>query len=334
MVKVVDTFLFFQELDLLELRLKYLDDVVDNFIIVEAAQTFSGILKPFIFEKNSSRYKNFLHKITYIKIEDTHFDYDSIISYLSSQEDNVSVMIKSLLSCHKHYDKKHLAWVLDSYHRECIHYGLNAVADDGDLILLSDLDELPSRDVVSTLHKSRPQMFLDLRQKEFYYFLNFFKNDNWKGTIAGPRRNFHGKSLNELRVDSKSRRTMFQRPPINEGGYHFTSVGDLEAIKSKIKSWAHQEYNNNFTMSQLAKNIKSGQDIFNRESGTKLTRVDVETSPLYDEKIRKLILLYPSLISDLPIESVPYSINRDFIRVIKKYFHRIIYEFKKAFILK
>ena len=50
-VKIYDCFLFFQEIELLKLRLDYLYDHVDFFIIVESAQTFSGREKEFEFQK-------------------------------------------------------------------------------------------------------------------------------------------------------------------------------------------------------------------------------------------------------------------------------------------
>ena len=52
MKKVFDVFLFFNELDILELRLKMLDDVVDFFVITECDFTFSGKPKSLIFAKN------------------------------------------------------------------------------------------------------------------------------------------------------------------------------------------------------------------------------------------------------------------------------------------
>ena len=60
---LVDSFLFFQELDLLEIRLEYLYPIVDKFIIVEARQSFTGQIKGFIFEKNIKRYKKYSDKI-------------------------------------------------------------------------------------------------------------------------------------------------------------------------------------------------------------------------------------------------------------------------------
>lgn len=332
MPKVIDTFLFFQELDLVELRFDYLADVVDFFVVVEAAQTFSGNIKPFVFEKYINRYSKYSDKIKYIKIEDTHMSYKSIITHLESRKDNISSKISKLLENHSHYDKKHLPWVLDSYHRECIHYGIENFADSDDLVLLSDLDEFPTVDAISELKKIPPKNFVDFQQKEFRYFTNFYKSDDWLGTIAGKKELIKNVSLNELRVDSKNKRKIFGEPPIFNGGYHFTSVGDIETIRKKIESWTHQEYNNPFTMAELENNVLSGQDIFNRMSGTVTTEVDLSTSALYDDKIRSLLLNYPHLLSKSPINHVNYSIFSHVKRRIRVTVSRINFELRKFFI--
>ncbi len=329
MTKVIDTFLFFQELDLAEIRMEYLDDLVDHFVIVEAAQTFSGKPKPFNFEANRARFAKFDGKIIYIKIEDRHENYTSVIRHLASQADATSERIRSLLEAHMHYDKSHLAWVLDSYHRECIHFGLDQIAKPDDIVLLSDLDEIPMRARVAELISAPPQHLVDLQQNEFRYFLNFHKDNDWLGTIAGRPHDFANKSLNELRADSKSERKWFKDTPLLNGGYHFTSVGDIETIRKKIESWAHQEYNTDFTMSELEKNIRSGQDIFNRETGTTLSQVDIATSNLFDADMRRILLCYPSMISSQPIDKVPYSLRRDIVRRIRKLVSRLGYELRK-----
>ena len=68
-MKVIDSFLFFQELDLLEIRLRYLDPFVDIFVIFEANQTFSGASKNFNYEVNQNRFKKYKNKILYYKFD-------------------------------------------------------------------------------------------------------------------------------------------------------------------------------------------------------------------------------------------------------------------------
>ena len=144
MPKLYDSFLFFQELDLLELRLNYLNEKVDYFIIVEAGQTFSGDRKPFNYEINIKRFEKFNHKIIYHKIEDFHNSYNSVKQFLKSHDDINYRNILSLLESENHYPKDHLPWVLDSYHRNCIQIPYQKYLSKEDFVILSDLDEIPS----------------------------------------------------------------------------------------------------------------------------------------------------------------------------------------------
>ena len=82
--KIYDGFLFFNELDLLDLRLNTLNDVVDYFVLVESSITHQGESKPFIFEENKQKYQKFLEKIIHIKVTNTPEDF----SNLPNQSDN------------------------------------------------------------------------------------------------------------------------------------------------------------------------------------------------------------------------------------------------------
>ena len=86
---LIDSFLFFQELKLLKIRLDYLYDVVDKFIIVEAVESFSGKEKGFIFEENKKLFNKYMDKIVYFKIEDRHKNYKSLINHLDQQKETV-----------------------------------------------------------------------------------------------------------------------------------------------------------------------------------------------------------------------------------------------------
>ena len=57
---IVDCFPFFNELDLLEIRLNILKDVVDKFVLVEASKTQTKLDKPFYFEDHKDRFADFL----------------------------------------------------------------------------------------------------------------------------------------------------------------------------------------------------------------------------------------------------------------------------------
>lgn len=315
MPKIIDAFLFFQELDLLEIRLTYLDQYVDQFIIVEACQTFSGKPKDFVFEKNSQRFARFLPKIKYQKIEDFHLDYESVRDYLENAGSASHEKVLKILEQHEHYSKKDLHWVLDSYHRESIHLALDEVAKPDDITMISDLDEIPHVDIftpsILDTVLERPRV---CKQKEFRYFLNYYNDSEWLGTIIGKQADISPYSLNLLRIDSKQCRDIVQAAPIDNAGYHFTSCGGLELVREKIKSWGHQEFNNDGVLNNIEKNIASGQDIFQRETGTTLKQVELSDTRFFDSEMSCCIAQYNHLVSADEILTVKRTFIRDFLR--------------------
>ena len=298
MAKIIDSFMFFQELDLLEIRLSYLDPYVDEFVIIEACQTFTGKAKKFNFEKNKDRFKKFLPKIKYFKIEDFHNDYESVIKYLSAFEDESHKRVLSFLENCSHFSKSQIHWVLESYHRECLHLILDKVASDDDIVLISDLDEIPSKEAFDQKNLEKylvsPVVF---QQEEFRYFLNYYKDSDWLGTIAAKYSLIRNYSFNLLRLDSKEIRSFVNKDSLKKAGFHFTSCGGIDMIKAKIESWGHQEYNNNLVLKNLEENVRSGQDIFMREDGANLQKIDLNNRSIFDERLVNIILNYPDLIS-------------------------------------
>ena len=67
---IIDCFPFFNELDILDIRLNVLNDCVDKFVLVEASKTQSLLDKPFYFEENKERFKPFLDKIVHVKVDE------------------------------------------------------------------------------------------------------------------------------------------------------------------------------------------------------------------------------------------------------------------------
>lgn len=325
MPKVIDSFLFFQEIDLLDIRLAYLDPYVDTFVIVEASQTFTGKPKPFVFEENKERYSKYAHKIYYHKILDAHTNFESIIEHLKGKTTDGHSKVLQIMQQHIHYPKTELQWVLDTYHRECIHLALEKVAAPDDIVILSDLDEIPSerifQDKVKYNFEESPYV---CQQYEFRYFLNFYNDSNWLGSILSAYKNIYDHSLNILRIDSKVKREIINKKAIYPGGYHFTSCGNLEDIAKKIQSWGHQEFNNKSVLKNLEKNIKTGQDIFERELGTKLTKVSLSARNLFDSRMAKILSEYPNMLYADEIVEVKYNIVFGFALKVRNFIRKVI----------
>ena len=316
---IIDSFLFFNELDLLEIRLEYLYPIVDKFIIVEAGQSFKGNTKKFNFEDNIKRYLKYLDKIYYFKIEDIHSDEKEFYYYINNSNNKILKKINHFIKSHNHYDKSNLSYLLDTYHRECIHIALNKICNKKDLVLISDLDEIPCYQNLKKIKKRNktkdPMVFI---QKEFQFFFNNLSNNIWYGSILADYKFIENKSLNQLRLESK------KFISLKNSGYHFTSLGDLNYIKNKIENYAHQEYNNNFIKNNIANNIRHGKDIFFRFGRSNNKFVDLFSSDLVDKRLYKIISKYNLYFLD--------KINKNFFYDIRYKLYQIYFLFYRAFL--
>lgn len=288
-IKVYDCFLFFQEVELLKLRLNYLYDYVDFFIIVESAQTFSGNKKNFEFEKIKKSLSPFQDKIIYFKNDYFIKSFKSLSDYLNNQQDIASSIILDNMNNHTHYKKNELNWVIDTFQREAIKYPLlDNKINDNDIVLISDLDEIPSHHFIKHCYQIKNE-FISNRQFEFSFRLNILSNNNWYGTIASRWKDLKSISLNSLRLDVRQNFKKVIDLKIHNGGYHFTSYGSIEKITKKIVSMGHQEFNNFVVKFFLAKNIDHGMDIFGRSLKSKYQVVDINDNFFFDPYMQKQI---------------------------------------------
>lgn len=304
---IVDCFLFFQELDLLEIRLKYLYDVVDQFIILESTESFTGKEKPLIYKKNSKRFEKYIDKINYFVINDKHLTFSSIQNFLKEKDEKVYLSILKILNNHSHYDKSKKNYFLDTYHRECLHVPLSKICSNKDIVLISDIDEIPNKFALKELkRKEYLKGIMVFSQNEFKYKLNSLSSRNWLGTLVGKYELIRGKSLNLFRKNS----TNFKK--INPGGYHFTSIGTEEEIINKIENWTHQEYNLKIIKRNVLHNLLRGRDIFYRFGEKRNKIINLENDFYYDAVMKDILKSYKKYII--------FSFNKDsFFDSIKYY---------------
>lgn len=278
---IYDCFTFFNELDLLEIRLNILNDVVDKFVLVEMTKTHSGKDKPLYYEQNKERFQKFHHKIIHIIVDDCPESNDS--------------------------------WVPENYQRNCIYKGLQN-CQPNDVIMISDLDEIPNPDIIKTLDCTK-KIYL-LEQKMYYYFINYqdVATPLWLlGTKVLSYQNFlHGLDnldipYSTFLIEKLNRGTTATKIRLYDGaehiqnaGWHFSYLGGIDAIIKKIQSFSHQEYNKpEFLDAQsVQRKIELGQDIFNRMGHSYvITNID-KTFPKYilenKEKYKHLIF-HPTL---------------------------------------
>lgn len=278
-MKIYDCFLFFNELDLLEIRLNTLDKVVDYFVLVESSVTHSGIPKPFYFEENKNKFSQFLPKIIHIKITDTPDDFSVIPSNLSDQWFHDTWQYISQTSAFNRFNQPQYG--RDFYQKECIKRGIFNCNDD-DIILLSDLDEIPNPEIISRLNEFySPDEFYTFNQTMYCYYFNLLRKShidntsynreitsNWKGSRMGSYKKIKTYSINKLREQDNN--------DIMNGGWHFSYMGGLERIKQKIEASSAQEWNNNIVINNLEKNLNEEKDVIYR--GDYLYKVEFDDS--------------------------------------------------------
>lgn len=248
---IYDCFSFFNEIELLEIRLNILDEVVDKFVIAEANKTHTGKPKEFIFEKNKHRFEKFLHKITYIKIDKL-----PEINPKDNETDGNN-------------------WRLENFQRDQLMEGLKNCKDD-DIVIISDLDEIPNPKVIKKYKKNGKRIW-KLNQKMMYYFLNnlCITNPNWQhgtrigrfGDLKDPKQDLYPKP--HFRFSQKGLPTYFRNclgKRIKNAGWHFSYLGGIDSIIKKRKAIAEQHLNDvkNMNRKEISKNIKEGKDILGR----------------------------------------------------------------------
>jgi len=219
-VKVIDGFLFFNEIEVLKLRLNYLYDVVDYFVILESNYTFSGKSKPYYLDNVINTIPQFIrNKIIRLKYE------PDIQTFNFPKEVN---------ECNQTNDH----WKLENQQRR---YFENALREYSpiDFFMLSDVDEIPRKEVVEKLISLKHEKdFCCVAKCEmlYYNFTTHYRSD-WAGTIFTSVANALEKHCDYLR---NQRFNLFS---IDNGGWHFSYFGEVEKIKSKLESFSHQEYN-------------------------------------------------------------------------------------------
>jgi beta-1,4-mannosyl-glycoprotein beta-1,4-N-acetylglucosaminyltransferase len=266
MAKIYDTFIFFNELDLLEIRLNILNDYVDYFVLVEATKTFTGKDKPLYYLENKARFEKFNDKIIHIIVNDMPDSFDELISR-SGDELDKSIHHDCLTT--PNVPKNEVHWLREFYQKEQIKQGLRE-ASDNDFIYVSDLDEIWLPEIKLDMESGK---IFRLNQKVYTYFLNIRSSEYWFGTVATKYVNLKNYSINHIRTPN---RNVYEE--VLNAGWHFTFQGGETMIKNKIESYGHQELNREDIKSRISSRMESSIDIFGRNH---ILTIDNDNLPLY-----------------------------------------------------
>lgn len=197
-----DCFLFYNELELLEIRLNELENIVDKHILVESTITFQHKPKPLFFAENKHLFEKFHHKIIHVIVDD---------SPTTS------------------------TWETEFFQRNAIKRGLAECKDD-DIVMLCDSDEIPSPFAINIYLNSPGRQLRAFKQLFFYYYFNCLVNGNWPHAKILPFSLL--KKYEDLqKVRDEKAELLFR------GGWHFSYLGGVDRILTKIQSFSHTELN-------------------------------------------------------------------------------------------
>ncbi len=268
---VYDCFIFFNELDLLELRLNELNRVVDYFVLVESRYSHTNQPKPLFFNENKKRFSQFLPKIRHIII-DSFESVPPIESYSFYKNDKgYRAMVK----------KNPSLWARELFQRDQIIKGLHD-AKPTDVVLIGDVDEIPRAEAVAKSLDT--EEILVLKQTMYVGYINLKVIKLWSGTKVLPCSLLS--SPQEIRLVRKAK-------AIYHGGWHFSSIGSLEQIRYKLASYTHQELHTkqNSSTAAIMKYLDYGLNI--SETGFPVRSAKIDSSfPDYILKNRQQFAKY------------------------------------------
>lgn len=256
-MKVTDSFIFFNELDILEIRLNTLNDKVDTFILVESTVSHSGKEKPLFYEENKKRFEKFNHKIVHCVVEDTPNSFEEAQQRFLSPKDELEKNILMHCLTTSNVPPGETQWLREFYQHESVRRGmLMANLQDDDVCFVSDVDEIWNPEVNYEIDDFSVRK---LRQNVHMAFLNLRSSEEWIGTYYTKYRNIKNASANHFDTVAKTKHVI-----VENGGWHFTYQGGLERIKTKLENFGHQEYNNDQVKDLVSKRLERGEDVLGR----------------------------------------------------------------------
>lgn len=266
---IYDCFTFLNENALLEIRLNTLRDIVDKFVIVEANKTFVGEYKPKLCDE--ILWQDFADKVLYVYLEDMP-EFSNPWAYENYQRNYILDILKT---------------------QNC---------SDEDIIIVSDLDEIPSVEGILEYQKE-PEGIKALSQNFYNYYLNLLNCSEspwWKAKIFQYKEFFNkdneGSFLNDdafiQEVNKGVTPTSIRLPvhkEIKNGGWHFSYMGGAECIKYKIENFAHQEFNlPHITDLKLIENcLENNKDVLGRDLRFRKVEFDDSFPPYLIQNIDK-----------------------------------------------
>jgi hypothetical protein len=276
-MRVYDTFIFYNELDLLEIRLRELYDHVDVFVLCESNLTLTNHPKPYIFEEHQERFRPWLDKIRHIK-------------YTSQANDHF--------------------WTNADNQRDAIAEGISD-SDDNDIVMYSDVDEIVRPSQVDYIRTQDQTTIFGFHMPLCNFKFNYIRSapvpgpfDIW--SMAARAWWIKTYSIQALR---NQRSSLYDLPhafeycgkngiinpdevqTLKHSGWHFSYLGDDQWLADKARNTVHQEENT----PELLANLDLEKSISERKSWNRTDEFRYEVVDMTDY-FPKSCLDYPKWI--------------------------------------
>lgn len=261
---IYDCIPFFNELDILKLRMQIMSPYVDKFVLEESTVTFSGEPKEMVFANNREMFAEFADKIIYVAVDDSPMDG---------------------VTTHER----------DKFQKNQLIRGMTACKAD-DIVIFSDVDEIPNpKTLAKVIRNFEPDKIYHLAQRMFYCFLNIeevsgnllsitgefsgVERKQWLGTKICSFGNLPEEGIVYLREVRPENPCSVR---VADGGWHFGYMGGdgerdvAKRIGVKVQAAAHQEYNKSRYLNEAVDRLLCGEDIFGRNA--KFVRVTIDES--------------------------------------------------------
>lgn len=264
---IYDCFPFYNELDILEIKLNTLYDVVDYFVLVEATTTHTGVIKPLYYEYNRyaypERFARFKSKIIHVLVQNMPITENEVLAAISTEDR------QWLATGYQLGDD----WVRERFQRNEMMRVLQH-CDPNDIIIIEDADEIVRPEILANIENIIVDGSNAVEQTLHTYYLNFkCTNMPWWGS----------KILRKKFVTNPSEHR-FHTPAANyirDGGWHFNFMGGTKAIQQKIKSYSHQEFNVPEVLNNIDIRLKEKKDALGRLYQYEVVPITADHYPKY-----------------------------------------------------
>lgn len=268
MARLFDVFPFYNELALLELRLRELWDVVDAFWIAEAPVTHSGKKKPLFFKENRQYFKAYWSKIRYLCVDDMPVTKKEIAAAITDRD-------RTWMESGYQVED---SWVRERFQRNALKEAVLGTyifprATSDDIIIIEDADEFVRPDVLRLMDSTMSEGVNAIGQTLHTFYLNWkCVNMPWWGSKVIRVKDIGDQTFSEIRFHTPATKYYY------DSGWHISYLGGEAAIQEKLGAFAHTEFDTPKVLDNVGNLLRDKKDALGRQYQYQIVPID-ETYP-------------------------------------------------------